>query len=258
MRWSKPLQSIIAVIVLLGCALVLSPAESEDQTQSPPAQQPSSPAPPPQPAQTQAESQPKAPPVPFVMIDPSHGGTDEGAVLGNKVLEKDVTLGFARQLRAELENRGIAVRLMRDTDTSMSLEQRAEAANGQHTAIYLAVHAGRPGQGVRIYTTALISGSSSPAGKFLSWENAQSSYLNRSKALAEAIAAEMNKRNVKAPVLSTPLRPLNNVAAPAVAVELAADLDHMQEVLGPQFQNAVAADVAAAVAHTMTHPGAQP
>src|SRR5262249_486322 len=52
----------------------------------------------------------------FVMIDPSHGGYDKGAAFTNKLLEKDVTLKLARELRKELEERGIRSRMLRDSD----------------------------------------------------------------------------------------------------------------------------------------------
>ena len=37
------------------------------------------------------------------MIDPSHGGNDKGASFGGKLVEKDITLRLARELRKELE-----------------------------------------------------------------------------------------------------------------------------------------------------------
>jgi|SRR5579864_5709295 len=57
----------------------------------------------------------------FVMIDPSHGGNDKGASFGGKLVEKDITLRLARELRKELEERGIATRLLRDSDIDLSL-----------------------------------------------------------------------------------------------------------------------------------------
>ena len=96
-------------------------------------------------------------------IQHGHGGSDQGAVLPNKMLEKDITLAMARRLKAELEDHGIAARLVRDADVGLSLEQRAEMANGQHAGAYVAIHAGLPGHGVRIYTPAIAS-AAEPAG----------------------------------------------------------------------------------------------
>ena len=48
---------------------------------------------------------------------------------------------------------------------------------------------------------------------------------------------------------ATPLRPLNNVSAPAVAVELAADPENIQEIMAQKFQTTVAAAIASGIAH---------
>ncbi len=55
------------------------------------------------------------------MIDPSHGGNDKGANFSGKLMEKDITLRLARELRKELEERGIAARLLRESDIDLSL-----------------------------------------------------------------------------------------------------------------------------------------
>ncbi len=55
----------------------------------------------------------------FVMIDPSHGGYDKGANFGGKLVEKDITLKLARELRKELEERGIPSRMLRDSDVDV-------------------------------------------------------------------------------------------------------------------------------------------
>jgi N-acetylmuramoyl-L-alanine amidase len=65
-------------------------------------------------SQNQTQSPPVAtnPPAidhrPLVVVDPAHGGEERGAALSDSLSEKDVTLGFARLLRHELEQRGFA------------------------------------------------------------------------------------------------------------------------------------------------------
>jgi N-acetylmuramoyl-L-alanine amidase len=180
------------------------------------------------------------------MIDPGHGGDDYGALLANDVPEKDLTLALARRVKNELQERGIPAHLLRDADYSLGLGQRAEISNEQHAAVYLSIHASPPGEGVRIYTPALASPPAA-TGRFLPWESAQSAYLGRSRALAKALAAELSRKAISAAMLSSPLRPLNNVSAPAIAVELVED-DATREITSARFQNAVAAAVAATIA----------
>jgi len=183
----------------------------------------------------------------FVMIDPGHGGDDPGGQLSTGHPEKELTLTLARRLKAELGERGIPARLLREADTSLSLDERAEISNEQHAAVYISLHAGAPGAGVRVYAPTLASPPSLSTGRFLPWESAQALYLVRSRALAGTVATELQRRRLEVASLSLPLRPLNNVAASAIAVELVDD-DEESQVASPKLQNAVVAGVAAAVA----------
>ena len=190
-----------------------------------------------------------------MLIDPSHGGDDKGAVLAPKLFEKDLTLSMARVLRKELEERGITARLLRDSDTSISLERRAELGNQQHESIYIALHAAEPGRGVRVYSS-LLPVAQPAAGAFLPWERAQSAALARSNAMARSITRELEKRDFKALELQAFLRPLNNIVAPAIAVEMAADAGDVRSLLNPKLQSAVAAAVASAVQQNRDRLGA--
>src|SRR5215472_11386688 len=170
------------------------------------AQEPSPPAVTAEPAATQPStaSPPRSAPAFFVMIDAGHGGDDDGARLGDKLAEKDVTLALARKIKSELQERGIAARLVRDTDVTVGLEQRAEITNQQRAAIYVAIHAGMPGHGVRVYAPGFSSELPTPSVKFLTWDNAQAAHLARSRTLARVIAGELGKKNVTVSTLNTP------------------------------------------------------
>jgi N-acetylmuramoyl-L-alanine amidase len=78
-----------------------------------------------------------------VTVDAGHGGTDPGnpcLFCPRGVREKDVTLGIARRLRAELERRGIDVVMTRTADTLINLYERARYC---HDAcdLFVSVHA---------------------------------------------------------------------------------------------------------------------
>jgi N-acetylmuramoyl-L-alanine amidase len=194
----------------------------------------------------------------FVMIDPSHGGYDTGANFGNKLLEKDITLKLARELKKELDERGIASRMLRDSDVDIALDRRAEMANEQRAGIYIALHAGRPGRGVRVYAPLLPDPRQPVAGRFFSWDNAQTASLERSHSASQAIARELVKQGLPVTTLGVPVRPLNNVAGPAIAVELAPESGDLQSLESPKRQNGVASAVAAAIAQLRGQMGARP
>src|SRR5690242_2227431 len=116
MRWTERKLSFVAAIALLCSAIPVLSTHAQSWYQVVP--KPSaSPSPSPSPSPTPSANEH------FVLLDPSHGGDDRGAVLGNHLFEKDVTLAFARDVRKELLDRGIPCRLLRDGDISMSLDR---------------------------------------------------------------------------------------------------------------------------------------
>src|ERR1051326_7445798 len=189
MRWNNCWKTpALAAAAVLCCSLAISGSSAEPQfpvRPTPAGDQDKNSAPTPPPASPQlspiTEIQRRAQEF-FVMIDPSHGGYDTGADFGGKLLEKDITLKLARELRKELDERGIASRMLRDSDVDVPLERRAEITNEQRAGIYVALHAGRPGRGVRVYMPLLVN-TEQPIGRFLPWDSAQAPALDRSKSV---------------------------------------------------------------------------
>ena len=196
-----------------------------------------------------AESQPKAPAGPhfFVLIDPAHGGSDIGAAITPDLPEKEVVLGLARRLQHELETRGISASLLRNSDIAISLDQRAVTVNVARPAVYIALHAANTGAGVHVFTS-LSDGNSSSPREFLSWERAQSAYVEASTAIADFVMAELASRNLPNMLLAAPLRPMNNIAAPSIAVEIASPSGEVGDIAKPAYQLQVAQAIADGIA----------
>jgi N-acetylmuramoyl-L-alanine amidase len=212
---------------------------------------------PPQPSGPSAEAQKRAPEF-FVMIDPGHGGNDKGAIFGGKLMEKEITLRLAREVRKELEERGIPARLLRESDIDLSLDRRAEITNEQRAGVYVALHAGRPGKGVRVYAPVLPDAQLPSAGRFLPWESAQSGALNRSQNVAHAVSEELRKKGETVVNMGVLLRPLNNVVTPAIAVELAPEQDDLQSLESQKRQNTIATAIALGIVQVRSQIGAHP
>jgi N-acetylmuramoyl-L-alanine amidase len=193
----------------------------------------------------------------LAVVDPAHGGEERGAALTDKLAEKDVTLGFARLLRHELEIRGFAVALLRDGDSASTLDQRAAAANVARAGIYIGLHAASQGGGARVYTALLpVEGTSN--GVFRAWNAAQAPALPVSRIVSAAIVAEMQKKEFPARGSCASLRPLNNVFMPAVAVELAPGADGAADLTSANYQQRAASAIADAVASVRDRLGVQP
>ncbi|MBZ8119218.1 N-acetylmuramoyl-L-alanine amidase [Roseovarius sp. LXJ103] len=91
---------------------------------------------------------PRDPDAPIVIVlDPGHGGIDPGAET-EEILEKDLMLSFARQLKEMLLRTGaFEVVLTRDDDSFVSLERRVQIAHRAGADVFLSLHADSLGEG---------------------------------------------------------------------------------------------------------------
>jgi N-acetylmuramoyl-L-alanine amidase len=193
----------------------------------------------------------------LAIVDAAHGGTERGAALAEGLEEKNVTLGFARLLRHELERQGFAVLLLRSGDETLTLDQRAGAANATRASLYISLHADSQGSGLRVYT-ALLPVEGQDRGPFHAWTSAQASALPISQSAAAAIVSEMQKHQLPAHGYSASLRPLNNLLMPALAVELAPGPNGVADLPSANYQQKAAAAIADGVASLRDRLGVQP
>lgn len=237
MRWNNGaarVVSLVGVCCLAGLGLM---AQSSTPTAPGPATQPTTTAP----TQTSTEK-----PL-LIMIDAAHGGSDAGALLTPTAVEKDITLNVARRLRQELNTRGIQVQLLRDSDVSLSADQRATIANTADPALYISLHASSLGSGIRVFTAMLPSGGDNN-GPFLDWDTAQSVALERSKAVEAQLVSGVQQTRFPARALVAPLRPLNNIKSPAVAIEISPTTGDAAQVASTGYQQMICSALANALA----------
>ncbi|HVZ50675.1 MAG TPA: N-acetylmuramoyl-L-alanine amidase [Pseudolabrys sp.] len=96
---------------------------------------------------------------PMIVLDPGHGGIDNGTKGKNGTLEKDVVLAFAQVLRDKLAASGkYRVSMTRSDDTFIPLNERVRFARAHNAALFISIHADyvppREGQaeGATVYT----------------------------------------------------------------------------------------------------------
>jgi N-acetylmuramoyl-L-alanine amidase len=174
--------------------------------------------------------------MPLVVIDPGHGGTDDGAKGPNNTLEKTVTLNLARILEQQLKAR-YRVILTRNEDYGLDYSSRTAVANHAKAEIFISLHTGGSfihninGSSVYFYQPFQESGlttetqapkplqDSNPAD---SWEMIQAKYRKTSEKLAGQIHSQLSTlwqpQDVK--VQGTPLLVLEGADMPAVAIEI--------------------------------------
>ncbi len=77
-----------------------------------------------------------------IVIDPGHGGHDTGTIGPSGLMEKELVLRVAKQLKQLLVDRlGAEVVLTRTADSYLSLEQRTALANKHRADLFLSLHA---------------------------------------------------------------------------------------------------------------------
>jgi N-acetylmuramoyl-L-alanine amidase len=114
---------------------------------------------------------------PIVVIDPGHGGRDPGATsVSGQVVEKDLTLALARELRDDLVQRGrVRVAMTRADDRYLTLDERAEVARRLHAAMFVSIHidsAPNPlARGASVYSLSDVA-SDEEAARLAAKENA--------------------------------------------------------------------------------------
>jgi N-acetylmuramoyl-L-alanine amidase len=213
------------------------------------------------------ETKPSEPAVtdsrPVVVIDPGHGGIDNGTQ-ANGESEKDLVLAFGLALRDRIEKGGkYRVVMTRADDTFIPLADRVKIARNQSAALFVSIHADalprREGdaQGATIYTLS-DRASDTEAEKLAESENradaiggvnlteeptdvadilidlAQRETRTFSNRFARLLAGEMKNtaRMYKHPLKSAGFRVLKAPDVPSVLVELGyvsnkSDLEHL-------------------------------
>jgi N-acetylmuramoyl-L-alanine amidase len=170
-----------------------------------------------------------------VVLDPAHGGPDAGAKLGDQLLEKDVTLALAARLKAALIAAGFTVVSTREADslTLLTADQRAETANRAHALACLVIHATSAGGGVHLYASTLaakepadaaaadLGPDFTPAFEPVPWDSAQAGSVEQSLRLQAELGAALRAAGIALVSGRAPVRPLDNMMCPALAVEVA-------------------------------------
>jgi N-acetylmuramoyl-L-alanine amidase len=105
------------------------------------------------------ESRPNGDPRPLLVIDPGHGGIDNGTRSASGEMEKTIVLEFCLTLRDRIERTGkYRVVMTRSDDTFVPLRDRVALARARQASLFISIHADalRRGegeaQGATIYT----------------------------------------------------------------------------------------------------------
>lgn len=77
----------------------------------------------------------------IVVLDPGHGGKDQGTMGRRGTLEKKVVLDVAKRVAKKLQDSQVVVRMTRSTDEYLSLDERCRKASQWEGNVFVSIHA---------------------------------------------------------------------------------------------------------------------
>jgi N-acetylmuramoyl-L-alanine amidase len=202
-----------------------------------------------------------------IVIDPGHGGNENGARGEKGTLEKNITLSVARRLKGALEGRlGVRVLLTRDDDQTLPLDQRAAVANNNKADLFISLHANASVRsaisGAEVFYLSLaeygdeaqraaagggeslpVLGGGSREIEVILWEMAQARYIDQSATFARAVEAALREKITmsRRPIQQAPFRVLGGANMPAILVEMGflSNAQQEQQLVGDDYQNVI-------------------
>ena len=190
----------------------------------------------------------------IVVLDPAHGGVDNGSRIGDSILEKDVTLALAFRLRSLLTARGFMVVMTRDSDnpvepgptgSPLTLDDRAGISNHTRGLACLSLHATGSGQGVHLYSSELAPTPAETA--ILPWLTAQAAWVPQSRSLERRVGAALTRAGIPLVFSSASVRPVDSLTCPALVIELAPQSEDPKSINSAGYQQRIAQALAAAL-----------
>jgi N-acetylmuramoyl-L-alanine amidase len=167
-----------------------------------------------------------------VVIDPAHGGKDEGVQLARNVSEKDITLAVATLIKRNLEDsKNLVVRFTRMGDTDVALADRVSAAIKANADLFISLHVNagfeKDSAGYELYFPG-FKGQESAKGATKGESAAIVRDMVRTKHLNESVrfAQIMQKRldpvfpRMDRGLRDAPVLILQNLSIPAVDLEM--------------------------------------
>jgi N-acetylmuramoyl-L-alanine amidase len=114
---------------------------------------------------------------PIIVLDPGHGGIDNGTKAASGEMEKTIVLEFALLLRDKIEKAGkYHIVMTRSDDTFVALADRVQFARAQQASLFISIHADAlprgegDAQGASVYTLSETA-SDSEAARLAETEN---------------------------------------------------------------------------------------
>lgn len=192
----------------------------------------------------------------IVMIDPAHGGEDSGVKVTEKIGEKDITLSIALALQKEMaKERNFEIVLSRDSDKTVTLEERKKIRDKVKPDILLSIHInsgfGKNASGFELYYPGLKSLDDQKKQTKKIVKDSKNKYLNDSIKLAQIIQKNIDSlfprkgrglREADLPILEGSMIP-----ALSIEIGFASNAEERKRILAANTQVGIAQALAKSI-----------
>ncbi len=173
----------------------------------------------------------------MIVIDAGHGGTDVGAIRG-EITEKAITLDVSRRVKEILEKKGYKVQMTRDTDKTVSLQDRVAFSEEKHPDIFISIH---------------VNSSEKPEITGIETHY----YRQESLSLAQTVHASLasNIKTNNRGLFKSKFYVINHTTAPAILVEIGfiSNSSERAELISDKRKQATAKAIAEGVENYFKH-----
>ena len=200
-----------------------------------------------------------------IIVDPGHGGDDQGCEGSTGILEKNIVLALAKQLQRTSKQQGIQVYLTRETDTQKTQFERIQIAKQNRGQLFLSLHCNASfsshEKGIRIYLNnpkgqIRFPTTTKPAltGQRLKVLT-QANFLKQSHDFARALQTELNfLTETPVQIIDLPLIALSEVYMPAVVLELGylSNVEDLEKLANADYTESVSQAITRALQRYIT------
>lgn len=225
----------------------------------------------------------------IVAIDAGHGGKDVGAIGANRLLEKEVTLNMAKELKRLIDRQpGMRAVLTRDKDVFIPLKERIAIAKKKNADIFISIHADafhdHSVRGGSVYVLSQGGASSVMARLLAKSENAslqnvklhgreedvafalsdlaRDANIRSSRKLAKTVLGEMQKKVKmhKHSVQSAGFAVLKSIDMPSLLIEMAfiSNPHEARQLRNKKFQRKMATAIVGGLTRFVEHNAQKP
>ncbi len=157
----------------------------------------------------------------IIVLDPGHGGAQNGLVTSTGLTEKKITLILSKKIVQKLEN-SFNVNLTRTTDIEKSPRERMHTANQLQADLFISIHLHNSGEPAAFFYHFDLPGNENTGGTVKStWTSSPLLFKKKSRKAARMLSEQFSdqKPSIAVHIRKAPVLLLEGSTMPSVLIE---------------------------------------